>query len=186
MAAPIDKYDGDAIGATITFSYKGPAASYNVGVIVETKPHVIYMMKEHSCEATYGGWSGQLVTVDGVWAASFLDPGDLVTCLLVIYPSGIYPVANGDGSLVKKGLGEIYVHRVDVPMCVEGTTKCVGLDLHKCVDGAWQLHEANSPTCAIEEGDWWEGIVEWLNQYWYVVGIGAVLIIIMAYVVLRR
>ena len=111
MAAPIPKQDGDAIGATVTFNYKGPGTSYNVGVVVETKPNVIFMMAEHYCSPTGGNWTGQSVSVSGTWAASFLDHGDLVTCLMVIYPSGQYPQPNGDGSIIKQGSGEVYVHQ---------------------------------------------------------------------------
>lgn len=42
--------------------------------------------------------------------------------------------------------------------CEEGETKCVDVDLYACVDGKWELAEANSPQCVppppeCEEGD---------------------------------
>ena len=163
MAAPIAKYDGDAIGATVTFGYKGPAASYNIGVIVETKPNVIFMMKDHQCPATGGAWVGQSVSVDGIWAASFLDHGDLVTCLMVIYPATMPPLPNGTNSLYKQSSGDIYVHQLETPP-----------------------EPPPPPPPPPDEPDWWEGIVDWLNDYWYVVMIAAILIIIMVFVVTKR
>jgi len=34
-----------------------------------------------------------------------------------------------------------------VPRCIEGTTKCIGNDLYKCVNGNWTLVEKNSSKC---------------------------------------
>lgn len=108
---PIPKQDGDQVGARVTFQYKGPTVALNVGVIVETKPNVIYLMERHYAQSTGGAWQPQVVQVSGTYNASFLDHGDLVTCLAVIYPDGVQPQANGDGSLIKQGLGDIYVHQ---------------------------------------------------------------------------
>ena len=34
-----------------------------------------------------------------------------------------------------------------LPECVEGETKCVGMDQYKCVNGRWVLYHQNSPVC---------------------------------------
>lgn len=107
---PIAKKDGDSIGANVTFDYKGPSGYYNVGVIVETKPDVIYMMRETYLPAS-SIWSSQSVGVSGVYNAPFLDHGDLISCVKVIYPSGASPQPGGDGSLFKDPDQEVYVHQ---------------------------------------------------------------------------
>ena len=109
--APIPKKDGDSVSATVTFDYKGPGAYYNVGVIVETKPDVFYMMKEHYCYAA-SDWVAQSVSVGPVpYNAPWLDHGDLISCVKVIYPSGAAPQPGGTGSLFKDVDQEVYVHQ---------------------------------------------------------------------------
>lgn len=46
--------------------------------------------------------------------------------------------------------------------CEEGQTKCVGVDLYACVDGVWQLVEANSPQCITPECE--SGQIECRNR----------------------
>lgn len=31
--------------------------------------------------------------------------------------------------------------------CTEGSTKCIGNDLYKCIDGAWTIYQQNAPGC---------------------------------------
>ena len=109
---PIPKQDGDSIGATVTFNYMGPAASYNVGVIVEAgTANNIYMMQEYYCAPTGGSWVGQTVSVSGTYNAPSLDHNDLVDCVKVIYPSGQSPQPAGNGSLFKDSDPQTYVHQ---------------------------------------------------------------------------
>lgn len=51
------------------------------------------------------------------------------------------------------GIGAIgwYSLKGKPPECTEGDTKCVGFDLHRCVNGEWKLTEENSPTCGYTE-----------------------------------
>ena len=44
----------------------------------------------------------------------------------------------------------IYFNVRNIPECREGTTKCEGYDLYKCINGKWQLVEANSEQCGYQ------------------------------------
>jgi hypothetical protein len=49
--------------------------------------------------------------------------------------------------LIATALGLFLWTRKAEAACEEGQTKCEDTDLHACVDGKWQLIEANSPSC---------------------------------------
>jgi len=49
--------------------------------------------------------------------------------------------------LLATALGLFLWTRKAEPACTEGETKCEDGDLHACVDGNWELLQANSPSC---------------------------------------
>ena len=102
------KMDGDPIGATVTFSYKGPASYFNVGVIVEAGPgNEIYMMKEYYCVSS-ADWKSHSVSVSGIFNSGVLQHDRRIDCVKVIYASGVAPQPAGNGALIKNSDTEVY------------------------------------------------------------------------------